>query len=298
MIEDEEHNWFNRWEEELPGPEELMPLSQSLITPDLALAFDIQYPNPSAAAGVHTQGTAASHHPAQPLLGAVDFDSPDHSSPVGDEPARTLKRPRLVWTPQLHKRFVDAVAHLGIKNAVPKTIMQLMSVDGLTRENVASHLQKYRLYLKRMQGLSSSTASVAGPPCPMSAADAATEQLFATTPIHNPFLARGASGPGQETFMQFMAPPLLQHHQHMAAAAAAAQQQFYRQRPMGHFGSPMATGGGMIYDNGFQTRMGSSGLVMGHPSPSAAPPNSYGEEIDSGSGGRRILTLFPTSSED
>ena len=58
-----------------------------------------------------------------------------------------------MWTPQLHKRFVDAVAHLGIKNAVPKTIMQLMSVDGLTRENVASHLQKYRLYLKRMQGL-------------------------------------------------------------------------------------------------------------------------------------------------
>ena len=34
---------------------------------------------------------------------------------------------------QLHKRFVDAVAHLGIKNAVPKTIMQLMNVEGLTR---------------------------------------------------------------------------------------------------------------------------------------------------------------------
>lgn len=31
-------------------------------------------------------------------------------------------------------------------------IMQLMGVDGLTRENVASHLEKYRLYLKRMQG--------------------------------------------------------------------------------------------------------------------------------------------------
>jgi hypothetical protein len=25
--------------------------------------------------------------------------------------ARTLKRPRLVWTPQLHKRFVDVVGH-------------------------------------------------------------------------------------------------------------------------------------------------------------------------------------------
>lgn len=87
-----------------------------------------------------------------------------------EQSARTLKRPRLVWTPQLHKRFVDAVAHLGIKNAVPKTIMQLMNVDGLTRENVASHLQKYRLYLKRMQGLSSEGPS-------------ASDQLFASTPV-------------------------------------------------------------------------------------------------------------------
>jgi hypothetical protein len=33
---------------------------------------------------------------------------------------------------------------------MPKPIMKLMQVEGLTRENVASHLQKYRLYLKRM----------------------------------------------------------------------------------------------------------------------------------------------------
>ncbi len=93
---------------------------------------------------------------------------PENSS---EEPnARTLKRPRLVWTPQLHKRFVDAVGHLGIKNAVPKTIMQLMNVEGLTRENVASHLQKYRLYLKRVQGLSSEGPS-------------ASDQLFASTPL-------------------------------------------------------------------------------------------------------------------
>ena len=66
------------------------------------------------------------------------------------EEGTTTKRPRLVWTPQLHRRFVDAVQHLGINAAVPKTIMQLMNVEGLTRENVASHLQKYRLYLKRL----------------------------------------------------------------------------------------------------------------------------------------------------
>ena len=42
-----------------------------------------------------------------------------------DLQARALKRPRLVWTSQLHQRFVDAVRQLGLKNAVPKTIMQV-----------------------------------------------------------------------------------------------------------------------------------------------------------------------------
>ena len=88
-------------------------------------------------------GQGISPAPAQSSQpSSVEFDSGEFGGGgTGDEQARTLKRPRLVWTPQLHKRFVDAVAHLGIKNAVPKTIMQLMSVDGLTRENVASHLQ-------------------------------------------------------------------------------------------------------------------------------------------------------------
>ena len=41
-----------------------------------------------------------------------------------DNQARALKRPRLVWTAKLHQCFVTAVEQLGLKNAVPKTIMQ------------------------------------------------------------------------------------------------------------------------------------------------------------------------------
>ncbi|XP_051127595.1 two-component response regulator ARR2-like [Andrographis paniculata] len=66
----------------------------------------------------------------------------------------TLKKPRVVWSVELHQQFVTAVNQLGIDKAVPKKILELMSVPGLTRENVASHLQKYRLYLRRLSGVS------------------------------------------------------------------------------------------------------------------------------------------------
>ncbi|KAL9161269.1 hypothetical protein ABFS82_07G009800 [Erythranthe guttata] len=73
----------------------------------------------------------------------------------GDErdDSSTLKKPRVVWSVELHQQFVTAVNHLGIDKAVPKKILELMNVPGLTRENVASHLQKYRLYLRRLSGV-------------------------------------------------------------------------------------------------------------------------------------------------
>lgn len=71
----------------------------------------------------------------------------------GDEESANMpKKPRVVWSVELHQQFVNAVNQLGIDKAVPKRILDLMSVSGLTRENVASHLQKYRLYLKRLNG--------------------------------------------------------------------------------------------------------------------------------------------------
>ncbi|KAJ7514841.1 hypothetical protein O6H91_23G062200 [Diphasiastrum complanatum] len=73
-------------------------------------------------------------------------DDNDHET---DDPT-ALKKPRVVWSVELHQQFVSAVNQLGIDKAVPKRILELMGKQGLTRENVASHLQKYRLYLKRL----------------------------------------------------------------------------------------------------------------------------------------------------
>ncbi|MBA0622756.1 hypothetical protein Godav_008270 [Gossypium davidsonii] len=161
--EDDVNERVLEWEMGLPNCDDLTPLSQLLVPPELASAFSIS-PEPRRTALDVNQ----------------EADSAVRTADNSDDPSgKTVKRQRLVWTPQLHKRFVDVVAHLGIKNAVPKTIMQLMNVEGLTRENVASHLQKYRLYLKRMQGLSNEGPS-------------ASDQLFASTPVPQSMHANGA----------------------------------------------------------------------------------------------------------
>ncbi|KAM0930441.1 hypothetical protein ACQ4PT_001120 [Festuca glaucescens] len=62
----------------------------------------------------------------------------------------TRKKPRVSWTGELHNWFLEVVNRLGIDRAVPKAILQMMNVHNHSRESVASHLQKYRLYLKRV----------------------------------------------------------------------------------------------------------------------------------------------------
>ncbi|KAJ7556399.1 hypothetical protein O6H91_05G081400 [Diphasiastrum complanatum] len=73
----------------------------------------------------------------------------------------SMKKARVIWSFELHQQFVNAVNVLGIDKAVPKRILEIMNVQGLTRENVASHLQKYRLYLKRLSGVNPQPLPVA-----------------------------------------------------------------------------------------------------------------------------------------
>ncbi|CAN8293798.1 unnamed protein product [Cochlearia groenlandica] len=60
------------------------------------------------------------------------------------------RKQRRCWSSQLHRRFLNALHHLGGPHvATPKQIRELMKVDGLTNDEVKSHLQKYRLHTRR-----------------------------------------------------------------------------------------------------------------------------------------------------
>ncbi|XP_074583731.1 putative transcription factor GLK1 [Curcuma longa] len=81
-------------------------------------------------------------------------------SPVAKSSQSQGKRKAKVdWTPELHRRFVQAVEQLGIDKAVPSRILELMGIDCLTRHNIASHLQKYRSHRKHLLAREAEAAS-------------------------------------------------------------------------------------------------------------------------------------------
>ncbi|KAK1414480.1 hypothetical protein QVD17_30225 [Tagetes erecta] len=63
---------------------------------------------------------------------------------------QTCRKQRRCWSTELHRRFVNALQELGGSHAAtPKQIRELMQVEGLTNDEVKSHLQKYRLHTRR-----------------------------------------------------------------------------------------------------------------------------------------------------
>ncbi|XP_057476565.1 two-component response regulator-like APRR2 isoform X1 [Actinidia eriantha] len=71
------------------------------------------------------------------------FKASGIETPYGNKANR--KKLKVDWTPELHKKFVQAVEKLGVDQAIPSRILEFMKVQGLTRHNIASHLQKYRM---------------------------------------------------------------------------------------------------------------------------------------------------------
>ncbi|XP_022937030.1 putative Myb family transcription factor At1g14600 [Cucurbita moschata] len=77
------------------------------------------------------------------------------SERIGVRQYNKSELPRLRWTPELHRYFVQTVEILGGRNqATPKRILQMMGVKGLKISHIKSHLQMYRS-MKLEQGSSS-----------------------------------------------------------------------------------------------------------------------------------------------
>ncbi|CAI9754108.1 unnamed protein product [Fraxinus pennsylvanica] len=55
-----------------------------------------------------------------------------------------IRNVSIEWTQELHNKFMNAAIQLGEGRCYPEEILELMNVPGLTRMQVASHLQKCR----------------------------------------------------------------------------------------------------------------------------------------------------------
>ncbi|BBH06121.1 response regulator 2 [Prunus dulcis] len=71
----------------------------------------------------------------------------------GDDEERTAapRKKRCEWKKSLGEKFMLAITHIGLDNATPKRILEFMNEPDLTIKNVASHLQKYRIFLKKLK---------------------------------------------------------------------------------------------------------------------------------------------------
>ncbi|XP_021857302.1 transcription factor HHO2 isoform X2 [Spinacia oleracea] len=82
--------------------------------------------------------------------GSGGSDGGGGGSSKKEKDAQSQRKARRCWSPELHRRFVHALQQLGGSHvATPKQIRDSMKVDGLTNDEVKSHLQKYRLHTRR-----------------------------------------------------------------------------------------------------------------------------------------------------
>ncbi|KAK6157700.1 hypothetical protein DH2020_011948 [Rehmannia glutinosa] len=132
-------------------------------------------PRKSAVVEVNRNGSGGAFHPFKkekeksvgggctttaPANGAAPPPSTSSTADTGgsggggnkkeEKEGQSKRKARRCWSPELHKRFLQALQQLGGSHvATPKQIRELMKVDGLTNDEVKSHLQKYRLHTRR-----------------------------------------------------------------------------------------------------------------------------------------------------
>ena len=136
-------------DDSLGGHEELQSFLPPLLFGSLpvprSLSMGSHYGRPTSPSS--QKGEDEDEDAWMPSVGCVAGGKPRPGGP--DEKAG---KTRFVWSAELHARFEQAVAKLGVDRAKPQAISQLMGVEGdnaPTRQNIKSHLQKYRLLVKK-----------------------------------------------------------------------------------------------------------------------------------------------------
>ncbi|KAI5066790.1 hypothetical protein GOP47_0017318 [Adiantum capillus-veneris] len=122
------------------------PADLALSLKDRDVSFNQQLETPVSLPNLSNgkpQEIVQQHEEDLAVKGSAEVVNAQNDSP----PARKARR---CWSPELHRRFVNALQQLGGSQvATPKQIRELMKVEGLTNDEVKSHLQKYRLHTRR-----------------------------------------------------------------------------------------------------------------------------------------------------
>eukprot|EP00164_Ancoracysta_twista_P000824 GFYU01001088.1.p1 GENE.GFYU01001088.1~~GFYU01001088.1.p1 ORF type:complete len:737 (+),score=205.96 GFYU01001088.1:519-2729(+) len=142
-------------------------VNNQLVAPAMTPAqFSALMPHPGAATGIEPVAVNMGmmntwgYNPAAPAQAPTAVPEPtrrtssflEYKFPAQGQNGlqfRPLNRGYLIWTSELHKKFLAAVKKLGIDSAKPQSILNLMKVQGLTTTHIKSHLQKFRARLKK-----------------------------------------------------------------------------------------------------------------------------------------------------
>ncbi|KAL6647723.1 hypothetical protein ACP70R_015160 [Stipagrostis hirtigluma subsp. patula] len=139
--------------------------SADVRMPDLSLLSPPAIKSAPAAAGggdetrrqvvgfAQAAARAAAVAPSGPALSLRSQSQQTAQQQQQQQQQQQARKARRCWSPELHRQFVAALNQLGgAQVATPKQIRELMKVDGLTNDEVKSHLQKYRLHNRRAPG--------------------------------------------------------------------------------------------------------------------------------------------------
>ncbi|KAI3795019.1 hypothetical protein L1987_37662 [Smallanthus sonchifolius] len=123
------------------------PQSLSLITSYNLLASMIEDSSSSYSSAFKSKPSVAyglcrsSTDSGANFVAGLDKDTPAESENVSTYD-HEIRKERIYWSTELHRQFFNTLHQLGGSQAVtPKQIGELMQVDGLTNDEVKSHLQ-------------------------------------------------------------------------------------------------------------------------------------------------------------